>query len=221
MSMRGRSRRSNDGPPRLIVFMAAIGVVFGVYYLGIGIRNFLRSGGLGVIEVTQQADVITTATAVRSTLASLPQANASPRPTSTPLPACMDFIVTAGSAIVRDGPSTNAAIVTQLNNGETVCVLGRAEGENNAEWYLIDNNPESRRLEAAYMHESIISPVNPTPRPSITPTRLPTITDTPTTLPTITQTRPPSTQTPTRDSDVPDTPTATLSPTPTIPMINA
>ena len=99
MSFRGRSRRSNDGPPKIVVFMVAVGLVFGVYYLGIGVRNFLRSGGLGVIEVTQQSDVVASATAVRSTLASLPQANASPRPTSTPIPDCMDFIVTAGSAI--------------------------------------------------------------------------------------------------------------------------
>ena len=56
-------------------------------------------------------------------------------------------------------------------------MLGREDG---SEWYSIDLNPSTRRIELAYMHESIIEAVNPTPTPSITPTPSNTVSPPPT-----------------------------------------
>jgi hypothetical protein len=137
-------------------------------------------------------------------------------PTSTPLPTCIDFVVSVPNAIVRQNPSPNAAILTSYSQGEPVCVLGRPSPE--SEWYFIDMNPRTRRIEPAYMHETVVEAVNPTltPTRTTTPTRTPTPTDTPT----ITRTAvvPPTVTT---NPDVTDTPSPTPTLTPTPPRSSA
>jgi hypothetical protein len=87
------------------------------------------------------------------------------RPTATPPPECQDFRVSVPAGIVREGPAQTATIITQLNQGTLVCVLGR---ETNSEWYTLDLNASTRRIDLAYMHESVIEAVNPTPTQSPT-----------------------------------------------------
>ncbi|HEX2906884.1 MAG TPA: SH3 domain-containing protein [Phototrophicaceae bacterium] len=205
-------RRGSSGPPPWFVFIIGIAIVFGLYYIMSGIQNFLRTGGRGVLEVTQQAEVVTSATAqfVRPTV------NHVLLPTFTPAPTCTDFVVNVPNAIVRDRPSPNGAIVTSLTQNAPVCVLGRAEPD--SEWYLIDQNTRTRRIEGGYMHESVIEALNPTPTPSRTPTFAPTLT--PTKTPTITATPIPR-PTATPNADVTETlPPPTETPAPTQAKVN-
>ncbi len=208
-------RRGNSGPPAWLVFLVGVALVFGVYYVFIGVQNFLRTGGRGVLEATEQAVIIATATAESF----IPTRNPTPIASATPVPECIDFVVSVPSAIVRESPSPNGAIVTSLSQNEPVCVLGRPNAD--SEWYTIDQNPATRRLELVYMHESVLEALSPTATPSRTPTPLPTVT------PTLTYTASPtvSTNTPaptaTIDPATPDTPTPTLTPSVTQPRQSA
>lgn len=197
-------KSGSGGPPAWLVLVVAVAIVFGLYYVWLGVQNYLRTGGLGVAEATQQAQLIVTATAAR--IQSVP--SRTPVPSFTPIPECQDFVVSVPSAIVRAQPSMNAPIVTSLSSGETVCVLGRDAG---SEWYSIDSNPRTRLLEIAYMHETVIAAVNPTLTPTLSPTPLPTVTPEPSRTPTLSPT-PRPTDTP--DPDATDTPMPTATPTP-------
>lgn len=212
---RSSPRRGNSGPPAWIIFLVGVALVFGGYYVFLGIQNFLRTGGQGVIETTQQAVIISTATAESF----IPTPNLTPVPSSTPVPECIDFIVSVPSAIVRETPNAKAAILTSLSQNESVCVLGRPSED--SEWYTIDQNPGTRRLEIAYMHESVVQAVAPTPTPSRTPTPPPTVTPTLTYTPA--PTVPTNTPAPTEtiDPDITNTPTPTLTPSSTQPRQSA
>ncbi len=192
--------------PSWLVFLLAVAVVFGVYYLWRGFQNYLASGGLGVIETTTQAEEVASATA-----AQIIESRPTARPTFTPIPDCTPFVVSVPSAIVREAPSTSAPLVTSWEEGTEVCVIGRAP--ENAEWYIVDRNPRTRLIEFAYMHESILEAVNPTLTPSRTFTPLPTVTAMPTLEPTRSPTPVP---TATIDPNATDTPTPSRTPTPTI-----
>lgn len=220
--MRNRSRpgrapaRASGGLPAWLVFLIGIALVFGGVYLCQGVQNFIRTGGQGVVESTERAVVVSTATAERITR-SEPGSEVTPRPTNTPVPECQDFVVSVPNAIIREGPSSGAQILTSLNEGAIVCVLGR---EGDSEWYVIDQTPETRRLDLVYMHETVIRAVNPTPTPSITPTPLPTITPLPSPTPSRTPV-PSATPRRTTPDDARETPTATADPDaqPTIPPV--
>jgi hypothetical protein len=207
-------RSTRSGPPAILVFLLAGALVFGIYYVWQGVQTFLRTGGLGVVEATARAQDVSTATAQIVTRI----ANAPPTllPTATEVPPCQDFRVSVPAGIVREGPSTSSPVVTQFRQNEIVCVLGKDDG---SEWYTLDLNPSTRRIEIAYMHETIIEAVNPTPTPSITPTPSntvsppPTVTLVPTERPTATSTPIPTATRNPRDTDTPF-PTATQTPTP-------
>lgn len=187
-----------------------IALVLGGYYIFLGVRNFLRAGGLGVLEATQAAQVEATATfvAIVPTLPILV-------PTLTPVRECTPFTVSVPSAIVRSAPSQNGAIIEALDQGTEVCVIERA---GDGEWYLIDQNTITRRVEAGYMNENVIEAVNPTLTPTLTPR--PSITPSPTQTPTITTTPSPR-PTATVDFASTDTPTPTVTPSPTQPIQSA
>jgi hypothetical protein len=140
-------------------------LVFGIFYVFQGAQTFLRTGGMGVEESTRQALIIASATQERATRA-VRQFTA--LPSATPQPTCTDFRVIVPNAIVRESASANAAVLTSFNQGTIICVLWRDVG---SEWYTIDRDSETRRRELAYMHESVIEPLNPTPTslPSNTP----------------------------------------------------
>ena len=205
-------RKSGRGPSALLAFVLAIALVFGIYYVWQGLQTYLRTGGLGVVEATQRAVVLSSATAeVVTRIATIAQTL---RPTATEVPPCQEFRVSVPAGIVREGPSTSAAVAAQFRQGDPICVLAKEEG---SEWYTIDLNPETRRLEIAYMHETVIEAVNPTLTPSITPTAsntvspAPTVTNVPTDRPTRTATGLPN---PTRDPRWTDTPLPTVTPSP-------
>ena len=92
-----------------------------------------------------------------------------PLPSQTPVPPCQDFVVDVPSAIIRELPTTNSALVDTVSQNETVCVIAKLV---DSEWYEIDKNPLTRRLEPVYMHEDIIRALNPTLTPSTTFTLL-------------------------------------------------
>jgi hypothetical protein len=205
-------QNSRGGPPALLAFVLAIALVFGVYYVWQGVQTFLRTGGLGVVEATKQAENISdvTATGIMSR-ATLP---VTLLPTSTPPPSCQDFRVIVPAAIVREGASTTSAVKGQFRENDSVCVLGM---EPDGQWYSIDFNPSTRRIELGYMNVVLIEPMNPTLTPSITPTPsntvspAPTVTNVPTKPPTRTPTPFP---TDTLNPNWTKTPTITRTPTP-------
>lgn len=209
----GSSGNGGGGLPAWLIFILGVALVFGVYYLWLGLRDFMETRGDILQASTEQAVVINTATAERVQTA---QVALTPRPSATDLPECQEFIVIAQpSAILRDGPSTSYDIVDTFEAGETLCVIQR-EGE--TDWFLIDQNPLTRRVESAYVREDLVEAVNPTPTPSRTFTPAPTVTPEPTLTPSRTFT-PAPTDTP--NPDATDTPTPTPSATPTLAIQSA
>jgi hypothetical protein len=175
--------------PAWLVFLVAVALVFGSFYLWDGLQRFVRTGGLGVAESTARAEVVATATAERVTRAGI--FTRTPAPTPTALPECQAFrvvVVNAPTALVRAAPNSSGRVLGAFPNETDVCVLWR---EPNSEFYAVDSNPDTRRYEIAYMHESVLEAVNPTmtpspsstPPPSVTPpatlTALPTMTGAP------------------------------------------
>ena len=197
------------GPPSWFVILLGIAIVFGVYYLWTGLRAFMATG-LTVVESTRQAIDESTATAER--IVELRILAPTALPTFTPVPSCQEFEVIVRSAIIRSQPSTQSRIVDARKEGETVCVIAK---DPDNEWYVLDSNPLTRRLEAVYMHEDLIRALNPTATPtrtftptatatatvtitlSFTPTLLPTLELSPTAAPSRT---PRPSRTPTRAS---------------------
>ncbi|HYO87070.1 MAG TPA: SH3 domain-containing protein [Candidatus Limnocylindrales bacterium] len=176
MGYRAGGYRRGGGPPGWLIILIAVALVFGGFYLLQGAQNFIRTGGQGVEEATSRAQVIGTATAERVTR----MATVAPelRPSATPQPECQDFrVIGQPNGVVREQPSSSAPVITGLSPGTIVCVLGRA---GDPEWYVIDLNRETRRLDEAYMNEVVIEAVNPTP------TGLPTVTPMPTFTPSVT-----------------------------------
>lgn len=182
----GYGRRA--GPPSWFVILLGIAIVFGLYYLWIGLRSFMSSG-LTVVESTRQAIERTTATAVR--IVELQYLAPTPLPTYTPVPDCQEFVVIVRSAIVRSSPSTDSRIVEAIKEGETVCVIAK---QPNSEWYVLDKNTLTRRLEPVYMHEDIIRALYPTDTPTHTPTATPSATPTASFTPSDTSTASPTLQ---------------------------
>ena len=174
-----------SGPPSWFIILLGIAIVFGVYYLWLGLRNFM-STGVSAAESTLQASGQSTATAIR--IEEIVFSAPTLLPSITPVPPCQDFVVRVPIAIVRAGPSTSSRIVAGLREGETVCVITMLP---DSEWYLIDENERTRRIEEVYMHRDIVRALNPTATPTITPT--PTNTLTPTATATATETPPPTT----------------------------
>lgn len=199
------------GPPSWFVILLGIAIVFGIYYMWLGIRSFMSSG-MTTVDSTRQAIEQVTATAER--VLQLETYAPSPLPTRTPVPPCQDFAVSVPSAIVRSQPTTRSGIVETLSQDETVCVIAR---HLESEWFVVDNNPLTRRLEPVYMHQNIIRPLNPTPTPSKTFTPAPTITPKPTLTPSAAPSRPPADASPITASPAP---AATAAPSQTPPNVN-
>jgi hypothetical protein len=177
-------RYRRDRLPPWLVFVTAVALVFGLYYLWIGLRDFVETGGLSIRQATERAAIIATATreAAATRQAVVGPTSAARFATFTPVPPCENFRVSVPVAIMRAAPATSSEIVAQLPQGEVVCVLGRetlSEDGDAVLWYLVDSNPATRRLDAAYMREDLIEAANPTPTPSRTLTALPTVTDSP------------------------------------------
>jgi len=200
-----------SGPPSWFVILLGIAIVFGLYYLWFGLRNFM-STGVTVVESTQQAIERHTATAVR--IQEIAVNAPSPLPSFTPIPPCQDFAVRVREAIIREEPNTSSRIAGALKQGETVCVIAALP---NTEWYLIDDNPLTRRIDKVYMHRDIIYALNPTATPTITFTPTTTNTATHTFTPRPRPTEGPATAA--RQTRVPS-PKPSLTPSPTRPSIN-
>lgn len=168
----GYRRNSNSDPPAWLIFLVGVAVVFGVYYVWNGIMQFMS--GVPVVDPTARAVLNVTATAAEE----IQQSENMPtrRPSSTPLPECIPFIVSVDNAFVRQQPGIQYDAVDQFSRDTEVCVLERASTD--TQWFLIDRDTRTRRIEPAYMHEDVLSAVNPTPTPSDTPLPAPTVTPT-------------------------------------------
>lgn len=166
------SRRQGQGPPGWFVFLIGLALVFGGYRLWTGVQQFFAAGGLPLPDATATAIVATQGAASRAT-----SALATRFPTMTPQPECQDYRVrpNAGVVNVRRQPATIAAVEDTLQGGDVVCMI-----ELQGEWYLIDRDTRTRRIEPGYIFATLLVPANPTSTPSSSPTPAPTITLTPT-----------------------------------------
>jgi hypothetical protein len=228
---RSTYHRRSGGTPSWLVFLLGVAVVFGVYYMWQGFRDYNAARGVSG-QATREAATLTAIAggdAPRPTIfaggnnliqgsssstqpsPSQPQSVAEqPVVTLTPVPECMDFIITE-RANIRNAPNTEAGVVEIYQEGTIICVLGNAV--ENPDWYLLDLNPLSRRVNPAYVYRSLVRALNPTPLPTRTFTPAPTVTPMPTLTPSDTPT-PLPTRTP--DFDATDTPTPTPTITPTV-----
>lgn len=198
--------RTSQGPKPLTISLIGIVLVFGGYLLWTGFRDWVEEGNTQN-RINQRTEVAeSTATAEfffnQPTLVRFP--------TPTPIPDCEYFTVRGQQAVwVRSCPSTDCEAVTYLDPDTSVCVIGRAFGEEYvrpAEWYQVLLEPDDILPEISYMHESVLKALNPTPTATNSPEPLPTVTRTPT------PSREPTTLAPTQD---PRTPTITPTPRPT------
>ena len=178
--------------------------MLGGYYLLLGFQTYLSTGGLGVEAATERAAIIATTQAVEAATNAVPTNTLFP--SRTPIPPCEIWLVDVESAIIRRFASTDSAIVEARERGAEVCIL---EPVGQTEWYLVDVDPDTRRVEEGYMRNDVISPLNPTLTPSDTVTPLPTVT------PIVPTETPVPTQTFTPDPDTSPSPTRTPSPTST------
>jgi hypothetical protein len=152
-------------------------MVFGCYFGYTGLMTWLDENYQNNQKATLTAEVVGTEQGIAQSTR-----NYQPFPTSTRLPGCESYRVSVSSAFVRQCPSLTCQAVTRYGEGAEVCVLGRAvdnEFFDAADWYEIDVNKGELFLDLGYMHESVLEPMNPTPRPSKTFTPLPTVTLTP------------------------------------------
>lgn len=204
----GGPEYGQSGPPAWLIFLTGIALVFAAYYLWLGFQDYVESGGLGILESAEQAELVNTATAERIATQTQSVIIRNPLPTGTPIPECMDFRVNVAVANLRAFPQPDAPILDGLTEGTVVCVLQRTADE---DWYLIDRNPRTRTIEEGYIFYNIIEAVNPTPTPSNTVTPAPTVTPMPTDDITLT---------PTSTPDIATATGSTTAPTPTIAIPN-
>lgn len=172
-----------------------------------GLLQWFRAAGSPVVAATREAQLQQSITPTRFVLAV---------PTRTPVPECQVFEIWSADARVRECPDLQCDFRLMLYYEDRVCVYskvqpGESDYPNAEDWYVIDLNPNGAFRDLAYIHESVVRPVNPTPRPTQTFTPLPTITITPSYTPRPTDTPDLRTPTPT------DTPSPTPLITPTIP----
>jgi hypothetical protein len=158
----GYRSRNNNEAPKWFVLLIGMAMVFGVYYLYVGFREFLETGGSSVQGATEQAQEAATATLERRLAldAELPTR----RPTSTSPPPCQPFIVIVDSAIMRSQPTRASQNLETVRRNSELCVQG-SESVGQWTWYLIDRNPVTRRIEAGYMREDLLQAQNPTQTP--------------------------------------------------------
>ncbi len=168
--------RYKGGSPILVALLAAL-LVFGGYFLWRGALTFLSTAGNITAPATATAAATVTLRPTRTF--EVPPMNLvfGTQPTARP---CLEFYVTVVRARVRECPSERCETLEMPYQGNRICVYGRAEEA--PEWYEVNIYPNDPIPRRAYMHQSVIAAVNPTPRPSATPR--PSITFTPSHTPT-------------------------------------
>ncbi|MGV2438188.1 MAG UNVERIFIED_CONTAM: hypothetical protein LVT10_27630 [Anaerolineae bacterium] len=82
---RRRQSYSNANPPSWFVFLTGLALVMGMYYLWQGGLSYLSTGGLGVEEATQRAQLIATSTAEQAQLNARQPLRPSPPSPTRPL----------------------------------------------------------------------------------------------------------------------------------------
>lgn len=173
--MSGLSTYGRSGPPNSLVVMAAISAVLGciaLWVVSLQVLDIDTANATRAAQEAQQQNITQT---------SIATINLGPSP--TPVPECIDFEVDVDTAIMRTCPDESCQVRQVVYFEQLVCVYSFAETTRDypfgEEWYVIDLNGAGAFRDLVYMHRSVVRPVNPTPRPSLTYTPLPSITPTP------------------------------------------
>lgn len=170
--------KRSSSPPTWFIMLIGVAFVFGGFRLWQEVQFFFREGQFFLPTATLNSRITPT-----------PAPNliiATRFPSPTPLPECQEYIVTADSVNVRAQPSTIAQVLEIIAKDTVVCVLAK-EGE----WFFVDRDKRTRRLEAGYIYEPLLRSAIPTPTTTPTVRPAPTITLTFTRTPTPTATATP------------------------------
>jgi hypothetical protein len=163
----GRARPRET--PLWLVLLLLLLVLLGLAYMAIGMAAYLQTGGDIVGQVrTQTQAVLALTTTAEPTIADLNFVFA----TRTAMPPCQEFYVTVVRARVRECPSEDCETIERPYQNNLICVWG--VDAKASEWYQVNLDPDEPLPRIGYMHESVIYPRRPTPRPSPTPRRSPT-----------------------------------------------
>lgn len=154
--------------------LVAFTLVFATFFLLQGLRNASTGVDPQRSAATQQAQWEFTEIAEQNRALYSTQ---TARPTATAIPPCQEFTIRTAMANIRAEPDIDAERLDRLPEGSAICVIQAASST--AEWYLIDRNPNTRRVEIGYMHQSVLRATNPTPRPTATATDITLATITP------------------------------------------
>ncbi len=206
------SRQSKNFPTGLII-LAGMLLVFGGYYVWRGMMDFLDSSGNITAPATSTALARLTITLGAQTDEPTVNFIAPVLATKTPARPCQEFRVNVVRARVRECPKDSCNTVVLPGQGAKICVLGSVPSA--PDWYEINLSPDDTIPQIGYMHNSVLDPANPTPRPTRTPKPLATVTPIPSETPTRTPT-PLPTHTP--NPAAPATWTNTPTPTPVPPL---
>lgn len=203
--------RQRKTPNGCVILPTAVALVLACYLIWLGGLDWLENAGNPSVAATRQAE---NAEATQTAIAPPTLRSLLLGPTRTAVPECQMFFVDAERGYIRECPALSCEPREIVTYQRELCVYGEAlqneEYPDADEWYTVDLNPEGAFRDIAYMHRSLLSPLNPTPRPTRTFTPLPTITQTPSLTP------PPTLPSPTpRYSSTPSaTPTITPVPSP-------
>ena len=176
-------RQSNT--PTWFIIVVAVTLVFGGYFVWRGLlawadANFSYTAPTASSQ--DGSDGPTLPFSSRNLSKTIP-------PTASPTQVCIQFRVKVLRARVRECPKDTCNTITLPEQGAVFCVLGAAPEA--TDWYRVNLKPDDPLGEIGYMSSSVLSAVNPTPKPSAT-LNLATVTQVPTTTtPTFTPSLPP------------------------------
>lgn len=176
------ANRSSGFNP-LTISLIAMTLVFGGFFLWQGFVEWVdRENADRYARATQTAIIEITSTAAPTDIF-----YPSPTPVPDPVPECQIFFINAEAAYIRECPSRSCEEKDRFEYETEVCVYGKTPDTDlaNEEWYIVDLNAGGVFADIGYMHESVLKPRFPTPRPSQTFTPRPTITLTPSPTPSV------------------------------------
>jgi len=175
-----------NGPPRWMQVVIGVLIAVGGFTILRGVMTFIETEGTMVTAptFTAVAQVILNRTGSPRG-PTLDFTNVS-KVALTPTRVCQMFKVKVVKARIRDCPKETCETLSLPPQGASICVYGTAA--NAPDWYEINTDPADPFYRPAYMHQSVLAPENPTPKPlklaTVTPAPVKPTVPSPTSIPT-------------------------------------